>query len=145
MDDAAQVQAKNNTQQVSAPPPPPQHTTHAPVSLPHKEHAPSGQSADYAGVRVSVPEPELHPEVSGAGVTAAPPHPVVHADAAVVGLVPAKDTVPVNTTPSSSIQLPMTRTQARQAKEKYSIKFSIRWMAELVLEQFKRARQKKAV
>lgn len=152
MDDTARDQTQDATQpaggaqrhtasQPMQPPPPP---THTPVSLPHKELAPSGQSVDHqADIRISAPEPELRPEVAEAGVSVTTHTPPVHADAAAAGLAPAKDAAPVVTTPTGSVQLPMTRGQARQAKEKYGIRFSIRWMAELVLEQFKRARQRK--
>ena len=75
-----------------------------------KEHGPI--SAD--GLRPSAPEPEVHPELEQIGVRSVPEFPEVKPEHQKVGISPAKESVPVQTTPSGHVQIPMTEEEARQ-------------------------------
>lgn len=141
MDDAAQSSGQSQDAQTNAPQ---QGAISQPVSLPHKEHAPAVGPVEYGAIQPSEVEPQIAPEVAEAGVEASPdPHtPAIHPVAKQAGMTHAKQHAPVSTTPGGRIQLPMTQVNAQQVKKTASVKDSIRWLAELVLEQFKRGETK---
>lgn len=116
----------------------------APVSLPHKELGSSRPTHDYGSISLSEPEPYLSEEVAEAGVEVTPDtyRPDIPPDAAKLGVTPAKAATPVVTTTTTKIVLPLTEETAMQAKKTFTIKDSMRWLAELVLEQLKRVHEK---
>lgn len=154
MDDAAQSpktqddagQQGASVQQTTHAPPVQQPQPTQPVSLPHKEFASGQATSDYELVAPSDQEPTLHPEVAEAGVEVAKNNhlPKIHPDAEKLGVALSKEATPVITAPSGKITLPLTEEKAKEAK-KLSTKFSIRWLAELVLEQLKRWQQKSSI
>ncbi len=115
-----------------------------PVSLPHKELGPSRQTHDFGSVSLSEPEPYISEEVAEAGVEATPDtyKPDIPPDVAKLGVTPANAAKPVVATSTGKIVLPLTEEKAAMAKKTYSIKDSMRWLAELVLEQLKRVHEK---
>ncbi len=153
MDDAAQSKAQSDDELGGSDPsaqlvPPyggtPPTPSTQPVSLLHKELGLSRPTQDYGSVSLSEPEPYISEEVAEAGVEVTPDtyRPDIPPDAAKLGVTPAKAATPVVTTSATKITLPLTEEKATLAKKTYSIKDSIRWLAELVLEQLKRAREK---
>lgn len=155
MDDTAQSKAQSDDQQGGTTPAQevPQSGTQSwtqqspstqPVSLPHKELGPSRPTHDYGSVSLSEPEPYISEEVAEAGVEVTPDtyRPDIPSDVVKLGVTPAKAATPVVTTSTGKITLPLTQESAQTAKKTYSIRDSMRWLAELVLEQLKRVQEK---
>lgn len=151
MDDSAQSPTQDDTKQAIPQDPADQvqpQTQPAqqpePVSLPHKEFVPRTQVSEASSLEQSMVEPEIAPEVAEAGVEVTPVQhtPKIHPDAAKAGLSPAKEATPVITTPTGIIKLPMTEEEAKEVRKVYGIKDSMRWRAELVLEQLKKIYRK---
>jgi len=152
MDDSAQSKAQSDDQQGGDDTSAQQATQKGmqpapgtePVSLPHKELGPSRPTHDFGSVSLSEPEPYLSEEVAEAGVEVTPnTHtPDIPPDAAKLGVSPANAAMPVVATSTTKITLPLTEEKAVMAKKTYSIKDSMRWLAELIIEQLKRAHEK---
>ncbi len=74
-----------------------------------KEHGPIATGE----LRPSRPEPEIHRELQEI-VKSVPEFPEVKPDERQVGISPAKESVPVKTTPSGLNKIPMTEDEAKQ-------------------------------
>jgi len=76
-----------------------------------KEHGPIAAG----GLRPSGIEPEIHRDLEQIGVKSIPPEfPEVKPDEQQIGIKPAKESVPVQTTPSGLAQIPRTEEEAKQ-------------------------------
>lgn len=126
-----------------APPPPAQQPTPVSVPGPGKElvYAPLAPVQEY--VMPSEPEPTIHPELKEYGVEASSDAEVIKVSASQqsVGIEPAKESVPVKTSPTGAVQFPLLGAEIVQIKKTRPITESIRWLAELVLEELKKAYQ----
>ncbi len=115
------------------------------VSSGNKEHAPvSTDGVDVVLKPTEVP-PILHPEVKAIGVEQTPNHTqqvqLTPAQVA-VGITPAASATPAPTQLSGNLVLPMTEAKAEEIKKsKLPITEAVRWLAELVIEQVKKAHQ----
>jgi len=74
-----------------------------------KEHGPVATG----DLRPSGIEPEIHPELEQIGVKSVPEFPTVGPSEQNAGIRPAKESVPVQTSPSGLVQTPMTEEEAR--------------------------------
>lgn len=102
-----------------------------PVSPPQKEHE---------SVFASEPETKLHAEVIEAGVEKVSEMPI-NSDHEKAGIKLAKESVPVKTSPSGIVRLPLTTKQAKSIlKAHKKVTDSILWFAILVLRQIKKMR-----
>jgi hypothetical protein len=121
-----------------------------PVSGPNKEFVPLAKPADTQVQEIIQPtetEPSVPLELQELGVEAqsSPEQPKISQEVQkVTGITPAKDAVPVPTTPSNMVQLPsfpMNGEQAENAIKTHPVSDSIRWLASLIIEQTKRAQR----
>ncbi len=111
-----------------------------PIGTPHKEFAPIvGAVAEY--VTPTETEPVVRPELKEHGVEVSPSskQPKIHPLAGEAGLAKAKESVPVPTDTTGMVQLPLAQTDAFTIKKTRPVADSVRWLAELVLEQIKKA------
>lgn len=113
-----------------------------PISTPHKEFAPATQPQEF--IKPSQPEVPVSKELQEYGVEQSKDTEQVQlsTEQKKVGLEAAKEATPVQTTPTGMVQLPplpITQDTALQVKKTRPVADSIRWLAELVLEQVKRA------
>lgn len=126
--------------QPHVPPTPPQ----TPISTPHKEFAPVAQPQEF--IKPSHPEVVVSPELQERGVEQSKDTEQVQlsAEQKKAGIEAAKEATPIQTAPSGVVQLPplpITQDAALQVRKTRPVADSIRWLAELVLEQVKRAHQ----
>jgi len=125
------------------PPPPPPQSTPVSVPGPGKEqiHVPLAPVQEY--VMPSEPEPIIHPELKEYGVEASSDAEdmKVNASQQRVGIEPAKESVPVSTSPTGAVQFPLQGEEIVQIRKTRPVTESIRWLAELVLEELKKAYQ----
>lgn len=111
-----------------------------PIGTPHKEFAPIvGTVAEY--VTPTETEPVVSAELKEHGVEVSPggKQPEIHPLAGEVGLVKAKESVSVPTDTTGMVQLPLAQADAFTIKKTRPVADSVRWLAELVLEQIKKA------
>ena len=119
-----------------------QQSVSAPVVPPgsvHKEQGPVATTAPTSEfVKPSETEPALSKELQEMGVESVPNTPDLDQDHADAGIVHAKESVPVKTEPSGTVQLPMTQTQAQSILKLHKkVSDSVVWLATLILKQFK--------
>lgn len=123
-------------------------TPPTPVSVPGpgKElvHGPLAPVQEY--VMPSEPEPTIHPELKEYGVEASSDAEVIKLSASQqrVGIEAAKESVPVKTSPTGAVQFPLQGEEIVRIKKTRPVTESIRWLAELVLEELKKAYQQGA-
>lgn len=115
-----------------------------PISTPHKEFAPVAQPQEF--IKPSQPEVPVSPELQEHGVEQSKDTEQVQlsAEQKKAGIEAAKEATPLQTEPSGVVQLPplpISQDAAVQVKKTRPVADSIRWLAELVLEQVKRAHQ----
>ncbi len=122
---------------------PPAQSTPVSVPGPGKEliHAPLAPVQEY--VMPSEPEPTIHPELKEYGVEASSDAEDIRLSVSQqsVGIEPAKESVPVQTSPTGAVQFPLKGEEIVQIKKTRPVTESIRWLAELVLEELKKAYQ----
>lgn len=107
----------------------------APVSVPQKEQQPvSPEISEF--VKPSEAEPVIHPELAEAGVEKVKEVPDLTLEDRKAGLSAAKESVPVSTTPSGLVQLPMTEEEAKRTIKTTSVSDSRHWLAVLVEKVF---------
>lgn len=114
------------------------------VTGPHKEFAPHAPIQPFdSGIRASEVEPVLEPEVTEAGVAVVSniETPQITDDHKAIGILPAKDAVPVHTSPLGHVQLPMDEAQAKEVIKTHPVYDSVRWFAMLVVEQIEKAKK----
>lgn len=113
------------------------------ITGPGKEYSPAPIAAPADIVRPSEVEPVLAQEVTEAGVTVVgnPEQPQLTTDHTAIGIAPAKDAVPVRTSPVGHVQLPMEEKEAKHAMKTQPIHASVRWFATLIVEQYDRAKR----
>ena len=97
-----------------------------------KEHGPVATD-----VRLSIPEPEIHPELEQIDVKSVPEFPEVKPEHKAVGIEPAKESVPAQTAPSGLVQTPMTEEEARLTLKHAKPTESSFGLATLILKFFK--------
>lgn len=103
-----------------------------PVSAPQKEQQPAVSEF----LKPSEAEPVIQPELSEAGVEKVKEVPDLTLEDKKAGLEPAKESVPVSTTPSGLVQLPMTEEEAVRTIKTTSVSDSRHWLAVLVEKVF---------
>lgn len=159
MDDSQQTQQKTSvitqdqqnlpqnqtTSQQASPQDRKEHIPATPISAPSKEGGPAFSESTEESIKASSPEMEISPELQheiGAEVNTETPT-LTPADAN-AGIVHAKESVPVSTTPTSAIVLPMSQQQAQQTvKVHKKVKDSLFWLAMLIMRQWQVAQKSK--
>ncbi len=115
-----------------------------PVSIHSKEGGPSLPTSHETLLRASMPELEISPDLKKEGVEVVTETPKLMPEDAAAGIVHAKESVPVSTTPTATIVLPMTQQQAQQTvKIHKKVKDSLFWFAMLIARQWKVAEKQK--
>ena len=126
MDDTSQVQ-KNQQDTVPQPPTP----QPVPVSSSVvKEHEP--ETIVVEPIQPSETEPSLDKEIAETGVETVSESPQLSYDQKKAGIEYAKENVPVSTTPSGSIVLPMTEEEAIKIIKTTDTSDSKHWLAVLI-------------
>lgn len=111
-----------------------------PVNIPQKEQQPIGGTSYIEKVER---QPEIPPEVAKIGVQPVS-GPTLTAEDKKIGIMEAKEEVPVSTEPEGLVQLSLTEQEARSAlKIHKNIAGAIVWLANFVLRQFKIIKLKK--
>lgn len=123
-----------------------QNTPQSPVSAPSRESGPAILTSPESLIAPSTPEIQVSPELQKeTGAEAVSETPQLTLEDAKAGIVHAKESTPVSTTPSSTITLPMTQQQAQQTiKLHKKVKDSLFWFAMLVMRQWQIANKKNA-
>lgn len=115
--------------------------TVTPVSIPQKEYGAisSIDSSDF--IKPSEVEPDIHNEAADAGVEKVTEMPKLTEEHVKAGIKLSKEAVSVQTSPTGTVQLPMTAKQAKNIiKSHKKITDSVLWLAVLVLRQIKKMR-----
>ncbi|MFH1832893.1 MAG: hypothetical protein ABH816_01850 [Candidatus Levyibacteriota bacterium] len=116
----------------------------SPVSVPQKEivepvlNQPIASEIQEEWVKPSQAEPEIQPEVEEAGVEKVSELPRITEEHKQVGIEHAKESTPVQTKPSGTIQLPMTEKEADSQIKSTKNTDSPHWLAVLIKKIFKR-------
>lgn len=105
-----------------------------------REQGPSSQMNASEIVIPTEVEPVVSPEVKEAGVITVPNQEQIHVSPELknAGVAAVKTAVPVQTTPSYSIQLPITEEEAKKNIKIHPVFDSARWLSTQILEQFKK-------
>lgn len=124
----------------------PQEPAPQPISNPSREAGPAKSPLSSETLAsLSTPEMVISPEMQkemGAEVVSEAPK--LTPEDAKAGIVHAKESTPVSTTPASTIVLPMTQQKAQQTVKMHKkVKDSLFWFAMLVLRQWQIAKKKK--
>jgi hypothetical protein len=111
------------------------------VSGGNKEHAPIGQPREAIQVTHTEQAPDIAEDVKEAGVEASQPTEVIRLpeEAKQVGVMPAKESVPVTTEPTGAIAIPTPVPPAQAAEEaKGDTMESRTWQATIILRVLKK-------
>lgn len=158
MDDTAQAQDQNSkiknqnqTQiggsmpqdQAQAQTQPQYQEPQAPVSAPQKEMGPVGTAEAYIAPSPSESMPTISPEVSmHAEAVENPETPKLNTEHKQAGIEAAKESTPVSTTPTGTIQLPMNEAEALKTIKTTSYSDSKHWLALLIEKIYQKLRGK---
>lgn len=120
---------------------PPEQTAQQPIpvgSFVVKEHEP--ETVTVAPIQPSETEPSLDREVAETGVETVSESPQLSYDQKKAGVEYAKENVPVSTTPSGNIVLPMTEEEAIKIIKTTNTSDSKHWLAVLIERIFQKIR-----
>jgi hypothetical protein len=119
---------------------------HVPTGSMQKEHGPLPTARTLDVLPTVAPAErslELHPKLQEAGVEAIDrERPTISPAMQQAGVMHASAAAPVITTPTGSVQLPMTEAEAQGVQKTASIYDSIKWRGLFMLRQFKLLHQK---
>ena len=116
----------------------------APVGNVNKEAAPIPQVVEATPSDHTEIAPKLDQELKEAGVEHSPQveHPQLSLEDKRAGIEAAKASVPISQTSGSQVQFPLTEQKIEEIQKTTSIKDSLRWFAEEVLREIKKAHEK---
>ncbi len=137
MDTSLPIQTTSDDQNAQQPPT-------QPVGSVAKEQGPLGVS-EFIKPSGAESTPVIPPEVAEHGVETVTDYekPQLTQEHKEVGIHEAKESVPVSTQPTGSVQLPMTEEEARQTVKMHKkVSDSILWLAALILKHAKMVHQK---
>ena len=110
----------------------------------HKEQGPVvsiSQTSEF--IKPSESEPQISQELKEIGVESVSHIPTLTEEHRQAGIYHAKESVPVPTEPTGSVQLPMSQAQAQSVLKLHKkVSDSIVWLAALILKQFKMVNSK---